>query len=494
MSGKKHKNAQKTVQELESPVVDFTVNPNMFDKDPRHERPMGRAYLNSRREMPEDQLFEFAEYRPQDAERTGYSNYSYWRSVWANFLKKKSAVIMSVIFILLFAFTFIGSAIGKYQWDMPPAQSNSYIEAYKSIDPSPEGYAKAKLSVLYEDLSTRAAAIEQAKAIPEKIRIYRLLDKRFDPSPEGYAKTVMTEEYNAGVAEARHIRNTWKRIVKTILWFDKKPDDNPRMTLDVEKVYNSAVAKAEQIPENTRVEDLVSRSMWTRVVGNFYWNREYWFGTNGNGKDYWAQVWHATRQSILLAVLVSAAQILLGVIIGLVWGYVRKLDRFFTELYNLIDNIPTIIYMTLIALMVGKTFFTIGVALVLFGWLATARNVRNLVFMYRDREYNLASRCLGTSLVRVLFRNIFPYLISVIILRLALAIPTTIAYETTLTYLGLMDITEPSLGNLLREARDHFLDYPHMLVFPAIIVSIITVTFYLVGNAFSDASDPRNHV
>ena len=454
MSGKKAKNVQKTVQELESPVVDFTVDPNKFEKDPHQERPKGRAWLNSRRDMPEDQLFEFAEYRAQDAERTGYSNYSYWRSVWANFLKRKSAVTMSVIFLLLFAFTFIGSAIGKYQWDMAPVQSNSFIEAYKSVDPSPEGYAKAKLSALYAE--NPAAAIDQAKAIPEKVRTYRLLDKRFDESPEGYAKVVLADEYAKDRA--------------------------------------AAIAKAEQIPENTRVEELASRSMWSRVVGNFYWNNEYWFGTTGNGKDYWAQVWHATRQSILLAVLVSAAQILLGVIIGLIWGYVRKLDRFFTELYNLIDNIPTIIYLTLIALMVGKTLWTIGVALVLFGWLATARNVRNLVFMYRDREYNLASRCLGTSLPRVLFRNIFPYLISVIILRLALAIPSTIAYETTLTYLGLMDITEPSLGNLLRDARDVFMNYPYMLVFPAIIVSIITITFYLVGNAFSDASDPRNHV
>ena len=223
-------------------------------------------------------------------------------------------------------------------------------------------------------------------------------------------------------------------------------------------------------------------------------NGEYWFGTNGIGQDYWAQVWYATRASIVLAVLVSIGQIALGVVIGLIWGYVRKLDRFFTELYNLIDNIPTIIYMTLIALMVGKSMLTMGIAMVGFGWLGTARNVRNLVFMYRDREYNLASRCLGTRLGRILFRNIFPYLVSVIILRLALAIPGTIAYETTLTYLGLMDIMVPSLGNLLSAARAIFPRASYTLWFPAAIVSITTITFYLVGNAFSDACDPRNHV
>ena len=347
---KKH---QKTVQEMEAPVVDLKVDYSQVDTEPHKQRPMGREYPKSRSRMPENQLFQFAEYHAQDAEKTGYSNYSYWKSVWANFLKKKSAVIMSIIFILLFIFTFIASAIGKYDINMAP-----------------------------------------------------------DPLNRAY------------------------------------------------------------IPPNG----------------------EFWFGTNGIGQDYWAQVWYATRASILLAVLVSIGQITLGVIIGLVWGYVRPLDRFFTELYNLIDNIPTIIYMTLIALMVGKSMLTMGIAMIGFGWLATARNVRNLVFMYRDREYNLASRCLGTGLGRILFRNIFPYLVSVIILRMALAIPGTIAYETTLTYLGLMDITKPSLGMLLSAARAVFPRASYTLIFPAIIVSIITITFYLVGNAFSDACDPRNHV
>ena len=346
------KDERKTVQEMEAPVVDLTVDMDSVETDPKQERPMGREYPQSRSRMPEKQLFEFAEYRPQEAEKIGYSNYSYWKSVWQNFLKKKPAVIMSIVFILLFIFTFVASAIGKYGIDM---------------------------------------------------------------------RTNM---------------------------------------------------------------DLAYRTP----------NSEFWFGTNGVGQDYWAQVWYATRASILLAVLVSLAQITVGVIIGLVWGYVRKLDRFFTELYNLIDNIPTIIYMTLIALMVGKSMLTMGVAMVCFGWLATARNVRNLVFMYRDREYNLASRCLGTKLWRILFKNIFPYLVSVIILRLALAIPGTIAYETTLTYLGLMDIMTPSLGMLLSSARAVFPRASYTLLFPAIIVSIITITFYLVGNAFSDACDPRNHV
>ena len=127
--------------------------------------------------------------------------------------------------------------------------------------------------------------------------------------------------------------------------------------------------------------------------------------------------------------------------------------------------------------------------------LVDIRRVRNMVFMFRDREYNLASRCLGTPLWRVLTKNILPYLVSVIILRMALSIPATINLESTLSYLGIgLGIETPSLGLILSKVRGFFLDYPYLLVFPASIVSIISISFYIMGNAFSDAADPRNHV
>ena len=224
-------------------------------------------------------------------------------------------------------------------------------------------------------------------------------------------------------------------------------------------------------------------------------NSEYWFGTDNLGRDYWCQVWYATQVSIRLALIVAVGESILGVIIGLIWGYVRSLDRFFTELYNLIDNVPYIIYMTLIALVVGQSFTIMAVSMIAIGWLVMARRVRNMVFMFRDREYNLASRCLGTPLWRVLTKNILPYLVSVIILRMALSIPATINLESTLSYLGIgLGIETPSLGLILSKVRGFFLDYPYLLVFPASIVSIISISFYIMGNAFSDAADPRNHV
>ena len=302
----------------------------------------------------DDARFKVVEYSPEKAEMIGYSNYSYWKSVIHNFLKKKSAVALLIVFVALVVFSFVALVIGIYEYR-------------KLVTDSSKGFI---------------------------------------------------------------------------------------------------------LP-----------------------NSEFWFGTDNLGRDYWSQVWYATQTSIKLACIVAIGECVLGVTIGLLWGYVRQLDRFFTELYNVIDNIPQIIYMTLIALMVGKSFTIMAVSLIAFGWLGMARNIRNLVMMYRDREYNLASRCLGTPTYRILLKNILPYLISVIILRVALSIPRTISMETTLSYLGLgLDINTPTLGILLRNARSYFLNYPYLLVFPAVIVSVVTITFYLVGNAFSDAADPRNHV
>ena len=87
---------------------------------------------------------------------------------------------------------------------------------------------------------------------------------------------------------------------------------------------------------------------------------EFWFGTDNLGQDYWCQVWYATQVSIRLALIVAVGECIVGVIFGLIWGYVRKLDRLFTEIYNLLDSVPYIIYMTLIALMVGPELYHHG--------------------------------------------------------------------------------------------------------------------------------------
>ena len=223
----------------------------------------------------------------------------------------------------------------------------------------------------------------------------------------------------------------------------------------------------------------------------------FWFGTNNIGQDLWARVWAGTRTSLLIGLLVALVEALVGITVGVIWGYVRKLDRVMTELYNILDNIPSTIVLILISYILKPGLGTLVFAMCLTGWLGMARFIRNQIVIIRDRDYNLASRCLGTGTFRIIIKNLLPYLVSVITLRMALAIPGAIGSEVFITYIGLGLPTDiPSLGNLINEGRK-LITSPalrYQLIFPAIVLSMITIAFYIIGNAFADAADPKNHL
>lgn len=226
-------------------------------------------------------------------------------------------------------------------------------------------------------------------------------------------------------------------------------------------------------------------------------DKEFWFGTNSIGQDLWSRIWSGTRTSLEIGLLVGIWQALIGITIGCIWGYVRKLDGIITEIYNVLDNIPNTIIMVLLAYILRPSILTLVVAMCITNWLSMARFVRNQIIIIRDREYNLASRCLGTPINRIITKNLLPYLVSVIMLQLALAIPMAIGSEVFLTYIGLgLPLNIPSLGNLINEGRIIMMSpsLRYQLIFPAVILSVITISFYVIGNTFADASDPRNHV
>ena len=224
---------------------------------------------------------------------------------------------------------------------------------------------------------------------------------------------------------------------------------------------------------------------------------EYWFGTNSIGQDLWARTWAGTRTSLGIGFAVACFEALFGAFIGVLWGYVRKLDTFFTELYNIFDNIPQTLVLILVSYIMRPSVGTIVFALCLTGWLGMARFIRNQIVIIRDRDYNLASRCLGTTTGRIVTKNLLPYLVSVIALRMSLAIPSAIGNEVFVTYIGIGLPTDiPSLGNLVQAGRV-LMSQPglrYQLLFPTSVLALITISLYVVGNAFADAADPKNHV
>lgn len=226
-------------------------------------------------------------------------------------------------------------------------------------------------------------------------------------------------------------------------------------------------------------------------------NDEFWFGSNSIGQDLWARIWSGTRTSLFIGISVGLFEAIVGITIGALWGYVRKLDAIITEIYNVWDNIPTTVVLIILTYIMKPSIPTIIFAMCMTGWLQMARFVRNLIMIIRDREYNLASRCLGTPTSRIITKNLLPYLVSVIMLRMALAIPAAIGNEVFLSYIGMgLPVDIPSLGNLINEGRALMMDpnQRYQLFFPAAVISVVTISFYVIGNVFADSADPRNHV
>ena len=232
-----------------------------------------------------------------------------------------------------------------------------------------------------------------------------------------------------------------------------------------------------------------------RNVPPQFFDGQFFLGTNAIGQDLWARIWAGTRNSLVIGFSVAGLSMLIGIIFGMLWGYVRKLDFLFTEIYNVINNIPLIIILIIASMVFGASIPVLILAMTFSAWIAHAHNIRNLTLMLRDREFNLASRCLGTGVFRVIIYNLLPQMISVIMLRMALAVPLAITQEVFLSYLGLgISQSIPTLGNLLEMARPVMRAHPYQLLFPATVLSIIAICFIVAGNAFSDSADPRNHV
>ena len=135
---------------------------------------------------------------------------------------------------------------------------------------------------------------------------------------------------------------------------------------------------------------------------------EFWFGTNSTGQDLWSRIWHGTRTSLLIGIVVGFCNAFIGILIGALWGYVRMLDRFLTEVYNVLHNIPNSIVLILVSYILKPGVGTMIFAMCVMGWLPMCRFVRNQIVIIRDQEYNLASRCLGTPTFRMITKNLLP--------------------------------------------------------------------------------------
>ena len=231
------------------------------------------------------------------------------------------------------------------------------------------------------------------------------------------------------------------------------------------------------------------------AMEHFDRNIHWILGSGAAGESTFDAIWYGSSISVSLALICALINMTVGVLLGAVWGFSKKFDIIMTEVYNVIANVPYILLISVVVLIMSASFWSMVFALTITGWIAIAYFIRTQVIIIRDREYNLASKCLGTPITRIATKNILPFMTSVIVTLAATEIPSYISYEVFLSYIG-MGLKDMSLGKLIQSAQSAMVTPGWEIEFwaPVAVASIITVVLYVVGQNLGDASDPRTHM
>ena len=223
------------------------------------------------------------------------------------------------------------------------------------------------------------------------------------------------------------------------------------------------------------------------------------FGTDGQGFDIMVRMAHGVRLSLLLSIFVSAINFIIGSIYGSITGfYGGWIDLILERLTDILGGMPFIVVATIFQLyfvQTGKVSVFVGVlfAFVLTGWIGIGVRVRTQFYRFKNQEYILAARTLGASDIRLMFKHIYPNAIGTIITSVALIIPGVILSESTLSFLGIVSFhgkTMASLGTMLGSGQQYLSTDPHILFFPAGVISLMMISFNLFGNGLRDAFNP----
>lgn len=442
--------------------------------------------------ISEDALFKRAVMDEAAAERAGYSDYSYWGSTIKVFRKNKTAMSMLCILVALLLFTCIQPLL---PWQRDANYINNHPATGIQLSNQSPSFTSSILKVPAE---TQLTVKDFDDTWLEATNVIGAINKRTEFNCLEYGDEWCRVEYDG---REGYVETKWMKLPDEIPTGSFTAMSNYKISLyaspaNITNGGDPVYVKKSDI-ELIDVDAGLAQTTKETDICSLPTPNGFWFGTNNIGQDLWARVWAGTRTSLLIGVVVALVEALVGIFVGVVWGYVRKLDRVMTEVYNVLDNIPSTIVLILISYIMRPGLSTIVFAMCLTGWLGMARFIRNQIVIIRDRDYNMASRCLGTGTFRIIVKNLLPYLVSVITLRMALAIPGAIGSEVFITYIGLgLPADIPSLGNLINEGRK-LITSPalrYQLIFPAIVLSVITIAFYIIGNAFADAADPKNHL
>jgi oligopeptide transport system permease protein len=227
--------------------------------------------------------------------------------------------------------------------------------------------------------------------------------------------------------------------------------------------------------------------------GNQGPSSEHWFGTDKFGRDIFIRTLYGARISLTIGFVVATINMLIGVIYGGISGYFGgRLDMIMMRIVDMMISIPDLLYIILVMMFLGNSIQSILIALCITSWIGTARIVRSQVITLKYQEYALASRSIGSSNLRILFKHLIPNSMGPIIVTVTFLVPSAIFSEAFLSFLGIgIQVPIASWGTLVNDAIPTLFTQPYQMLFPALAISITMFSLNFIGDGLRDALDPR---
>lgn len=219
----------------------------------------------------------------------------------------------------------------------------------------------------------------------------------------------------------------------------------------------------------------------------------YWLGVDSNGQSVALLILNGASTSLSVSVLTVGASLLLGVPMGVFAGFCGgKIDVLISRVIDILLAFPPLILPIVMMAFFGGGILNVVAALTITGWVSYARLVRGQFLVFKDREFVNAARSLGASNQRLMFKHIFPNIISPLVVQITFSLAGVVISEAGLSFLGLgAGQNHVSWGSLLNSARDYLTTNPNLVFFPALALFSVVAALNFLGEALRIAFDPR---